>query len=256
MSCRIVADPASQTRRQWILTSAVALLLSPAVRLAADPPAAEAPARTPARRPNPALAPIQDVAGLPRVLLIGDSISIGYTLPVRELLSGAANVHRIPTNGGPTTRGVESIDQWLGTEKWDVIHFNWGLHDLKYVDAQGNLLQVVDQGRPQVSLADYERNLETLVTRLKQTGAKLIFATTTPVPEGAAGRIPADAPRYNEAALRVMYKHGVAVDDLYAFALPRLSEIQLPKNVHFSAEGSRALAEAVTASIRQALAEK
>ena len=65
------------------------------------------------KRPNP-MAPIRDVAGLPRVLLIGDSISIGYTLPTRELLKGKANVHRILTNGGPTIRGLVQIDSWLG----------------------------------------------------------------------------------------------------------------------------------------------
>lgn len=46
-------------------------------------------------------APITDTPGLPRVLLIGDSISMGYTLPVRDLLKGRANVHRIPENGTP-----------------------------------------------------------------------------------------------------------------------------------------------------------
>src|SRR5436309_269245 len=80
---------------------------------------------------DPVLAPIQDKEGLPRVLLIGDSISMGYTLPVRKLLDGKANVHRIPENGGPTTTGLAQIDRWLGDGKWDVIHFNWGLHDIK-----------------------------------------------------------------------------------------------------------------------------
>ena len=41
------------------------------------------------------LKPISDIAGLPRVLIVGDSISIGYTLPTRSLLSGKANVHRV-----------------------------------------------------------------------------------------------------------------------------------------------------------------
>src|SRR5687768_13473590 len=72
---------------------------------------------------NPAFTEIKDDAALPRVLLIGDSISIGYTLPTRTRLQGKANVHRIPVNGGPTIRGLESLDQWLGTAKWDVIHF-------------------------------------------------------------------------------------------------------------------------------------
>jgi len=91
---------------------------------------------------NPAMRPIEDIPALPRVLLIGDSISIGYTVPVRELLKGAANVHRIPENGGPTTRGLERLDAWLGTNHWDVIHFNWGLHDLK---VESNGLHQVDR---------------------------------------------------------------------------------------------------------------
>ena len=63
---------------------------------------------------NPVMQPIEDDPALPRVLLIGDSISIGYTLPVRKLLEGKANVHRPLTNCGPTTRGLEQIDAWLG----------------------------------------------------------------------------------------------------------------------------------------------
>ena len=83
---------------------------------------------------NPAMRPPQDVVGLPRVLLIGDSISIDYTLPVRERLAGKANVYRIPENGGCTTNGLAKLNVWLGTQRWDVIHFNWGLHDLKLMD--------------------------------------------------------------------------------------------------------------------------
>ncbi|MGC9318533.1 MAG: SGNH/GDSL hydrolase family protein, partial [Armatimonadota bacterium] len=74
----------------------------------------------------PPFQPIEDDPELPRVLLIGDSISVGYTLPVRSILEGTANVHRIPENGGPTARGLERIEDWLGDERWDVIHFNWG----------------------------------------------------------------------------------------------------------------------------------
>ena len=88
-----------------------------------------------ARRPE--FEPVKDDPGLPRVLVIGDSISIGYTLPLRAALKGIANVHRPPENCQHTWRGLEAIDDWLGEGKWDLIHFNWGLHDLKYVDATG-----------------------------------------------------------------------------------------------------------------------
>src|SRR5262245_2767243 len=80
---------------------------------------------------NPAFEKVVDDPKLPRVLLVGDSISIGYTLPVRTLLKGKANVHRVPENGGPTTNGLAKLSAWLGNGKWDVIHFNFGLHDLK-----------------------------------------------------------------------------------------------------------------------------
>jgi acyl-CoA thioesterase-1 len=69
------------------------------------------------------LAPIEDVPNLPRVLLIGDSISIGYTLTVRDELQGVANVHRPRQNCQGTIFGLEQLDAWLGSGRWDLIHF-------------------------------------------------------------------------------------------------------------------------------------
>ncbi|MGD9498386.1 MAG: SGNH/GDSL hydrolase family protein [Armatimonadota bacterium] len=195
---------------------------------------------------RPEFAPIADNPDLPRVLLIGDSISIGYTLPVRELLRGKANVHRPAENCGPTTRGLERIDVWLGAGGWDVIHFNFGLHDLK----------MDEQGRHQVALDVYEENLEQIVARLERTRAELIWASTTPVPEDVEGpfRDPRDVLRYNAAAAAVMHAHGIAIDDLYSFALPQLGVIQRPHDVHFTPGGSAVLARQVVASIEAALA--
>lgn len=234
------------------LATAVVLAAS-ITALAADKP------QTPAKKsaaPNPAFARVEDVAGLPRVLLIGDSISIGYTPAVRELLKGKANVHRIKTNGGPTLNGLKNLTTWLGDAKWDVIHFNWGLHDLKYVKADsGDKIQPVGTAgaRHQVAIADYEKNLATLVEQLKASGAKLIWCSTTPVPEGAVGRVPGDEVKYNEAAARVMKAAGVATDDLFTHAQARIKEIQNKADVHFSAAGSKYLAEKVAAEIEAAL---
>jgi acyl-CoA thioesterase-1 len=235
-----------------------ALIVLVALTMAAAPLAAQQPkakAQPKKQAQNPAFAKVDDVPGLPRVLLIGDSISIGYHVAVRDELKGKANVHRPPTNCGPTTRGIEQIDAWLGDGKWDVIHFNFGLHDLKYVDEQGKNAEP-DKGRPQVSLADYEKNLETLVSKMQATGAKVIFATTTPVPSGSPARKLDDQKKYNEVALRVMKKHGVAIDDLHAFALPKLDEIQLPANVHFKPAGSKLLGQQVAAEVAKALSSK
>ena len=192
-----------------------------------------------------AFAPAGDRPGLPRVLLIGDSISIGYTLFVRELLKDEANVHRIPENGGSSRNGVEKLEAWLGAGRWDVIHFNFGLHDIPRLDG----------GQWQVSMSEYESNLRRIVERLKKTGARLIFAATTPVPAGRLNppRVPGDEVTFNGIALGVMREHGVEVNDLHAYARGRLAEWQEPANVHFHEAGSRALAEQVAAAVRAAL---
>jgi acyl-CoA thioesterase-1 len=234
----------------------IALLCLAALTSAALAQAPKAPVKK-ERKPSPAFAKIEDEPGLPRVLIIGDSISIGYTLDVRALLKGKANVHRIPTNGGPTTNGLKNIQAWLGDSKWDVIHFNWGLHDLKYI--QDDPSKRADPKAPgshqQVALADYEKNLASLVKTMQATGAKLIWCNTTHVPAGSDGRVEGDEGKYNEAAARVMTAAGVLTNDLRAHALAK-PEAQLPANVHYTPEGSRYLAEKVAEVITQYLPKK
>lgn len=187
----------------------------------------------------------QTALAQPRVLIIGDSISIGYTPYVQRMLAGTARVEHNAGNAFQTGNGVQRLKEWLGDGKWDVIHFNFGLHDIR-VDANNRLLTPIDQ---------YERNLRTIVSRLKATGAKLVWATTTPVPEGVLSpvRRTADALRYDAVARRVMQEAGVAINDLYALALPRSAELQLPLNVHFNEVGSEALAREVADHVRKAL---
>jgi acyl-CoA thioesterase-1 len=221
----------------WALLATLALSIAPGTTAQTqEKPKAKKPA-------DPSLLPIDDQPGVPRVLLIGDSISMGYTIPVREALKGKANVHRPPENCGPTSRGMERLESWLGTGHWDVIHFNFGLHDLR-----------LDDGKHQVPLEQYEQNLRTMVARLKRTGARLIWCSTTPVPEKSnPPRRETDVVAYNDMARKIMAENGIPIDDLHSFALPRLSTIQRPDNVHFTTEGSRVLAQQVAASIAEAL---
>jgi hypothetical protein len=116
-------------------------------------------------------------------------------------------------NAAHTANGLARLDEWLAGRHWDVIHFNHGLHDMKYINASGARVDP-SKGVQQVSVEVYARNLDELVRRLKKTRATLIFATTTPVPDGAMGRVRGDAERYNRAALPVMKRHRVRVNDL------------------------------------------
>ena len=209
------------------------------------------------------VAPVDDPK-LPRVLIIGDSVSIAYTLDVRKNLAGVANVHRIAANGGSTRTalGDYGLIRWLKPdEKWDVIHFNEGLHDLSYrfpddrdKNDKGEYASPTNGGRPNVSVEQYEKNLRLIAARLKQTGAKLIFASTTPVPESAAAKYVKDSELpYNVVAKKVMAEEGVTWNDLWAAVKPRQAELQGKRNVHFMASGSAVLAKQVAEAITREL---
>ena len=175
---------------------------------------------------------VADDPKLPRVLLIGDSVSRGYTLPTRAALAGKANVHRAPENCGPTANGLKKLDIWLGEGKWDVIHFNFGIHD---------------RATP---LADYTDRLAQILARLQATGAKIIWASTTPIPDDPEKKqTAASIIERNRAAAELMARHGVAIDDLCTAITPQLATLQNPKDVHFTAAGYDFLGRQVAASI-------
>jgi lysophospholipase L1-like esterase len=191
--------------------------------------------------------------GLPKVLILGDSISIGYFPAVKAALQGQASVSRPNTNCGDTPRGLSGINKWLGDTKWDVIHFNWGLWDLCYRNPesknQGNRDKV--NGKLSVTPEDYEKNLNALVDRLQKTGASLIWASTTLVPEGEAGRFVGDDVKYNAIAAKVMSERGIPINDLHATSTafdPLL--FTKPGDVHFKKAGSEKLATEVVRSIQ------
>jgi acyl-CoA thioesterase-1 len=180
--------------------------------------------------------------GLPNILLIGDSITLGYAPEVRRRLDGRANVYVVPGNGSSTAYGLRNVDMWLAGRHWDVIHFNWGLHDLT----------LLDHGY-QVGVDEYAANLRSLLKQLKSTGARLIWATTTPVQVGAERRSPKDPARYNDAARRIMEEQSVPTDDLHRLVLPHLSTLQLSDNVHFKPVGNQKLGRAVADCILRCL---
>jgi acyl-CoA thioesterase-1 len=109
--------------------------------------------------------------------------------------------------------------------------------------------------KPQVPLDQYTANLRKIATRLKETGAVVIWRETTPVPEGAKGRVVGDSQKFNEAAARVMEGiGGIQTDPMFAFAKNQVE--QLPANVHYSKEGSAALGKHVAEVVKKALQMK
>jgi len=202
---------------------------------------------------------------LPNVLIYGDSISIAYTLQVRAALAGKANVYRFYGNGNHSGRFIPGVTKLhtvmrdAGVEgrwdfKWDVIHLNVGLHDLKFMNR--NKLQV--EGGKQVNPpTQYEKNLRAIFKFLGkiEPESKIIFASTTPVPpEGAPGFRPGDAATYNEVLKKVLSDYPkIVLNDLYALTKPNPDWHSKPSNVHYGREGRNKQGEQVAAKILEAL---
>jgi len=193
---------------------------------------------------------------LPNVLLIGDSIAGGYLGGVQSRLKGVAHVER-GNSGGTTHNGLESIERILGDREWDVIHFNWGLHDMTWQ----RRMKPEERG-----IEAYAARLEQLVTRLRETNAKLVWATTTPWPENNYAYYerrfgeklvypPAEEQKWRDAALAVMKKHQIPVNDLHALLKPDLESCQKTDDVHFNRDGNRAMAEQIAEVVRTMLPE-
>ena len=179
---------------------------------------------------------VQDDPALPRVLLIGDSISHMYTASVRKLLKGRANVHRAPANCYSTRDGLANFDDWVAPppgKRWDLIHFGFGYHD---------------RLRPG---APYAANLEKLIERLRKTGAILVWARTVPFTDTpAAGD---QVRKLNETADAVMARHNVKVDDLYSTVADRPDKYLCSDRIHYNSEGIRRQAGEAARVIAEAL---
>ena len=161
---------------------------------------------------------------LPRVLILGDQI---YQQPASDLnkeLKGKAEIHYPRLEPGVvwnSATALELLDQQLGEGQWDLIHFNCGLGDLIHRVPGVKAFRVMPRhagGICTTAPGQYEKNLHALVARLKATGAKLVWASTTPIRHSSTNVFEKGAEiEYNALAAKVMAKHGIPTNDMYTF---------------------------------------
>jgi lysophospholipase L1-like esterase len=188
----------------------------------------------------------------PKVLIIGDSISIGYTPVVQELLSGEAAVERVAGNAADTRNTLAHLDDWLARGTFRVVSLNCGLHDLKFSEANKTF---------QVPIEEYKKNLPLIVERVRQSGARVVWVATTPVDDlrharrlAGFSRYERDVEEYNAAAAAIMKKMGVPVCDLHKAAVKAGEDNLLaPDGVHYTDSGYRLLGGKVAAAIQREL---
>lgn len=160
---------------------------------------------------------------VPRVLILGDII---YQQPARDAakeLMGKVEVVFASIQPGEvrnTHTALASLDELLGDGNWDVIHFNFGLADLVYRAPGMKSFRVMARhagGVRATTPEQYETNLRELTTRLKATGARLIWASTTPIRHSTSNVFEMGSEiKYNAIAARVMAKENVPTNDMYS----------------------------------------
>jgi len=181
-----------------------------------------------------------------KVILVGDSIRMGYQPLVIEKLARHAEVLAPEKNGGDSRNVLANLDEWVLDLAADVLHLNCGLHDLK-----------LEGGAYQVPLEDYLHNVHEIADRVgERFGGRFIWATTTPVLDEWHQKVKPferheeDVRRYNEAALSIMQTHKVEISDLH-----RVIEQAGPQNclredgVHMNERANELLSDAVASAI-------
>ena len=176
------------------------------------------------------------------LVLIGDSIRMGYQATVRERLA-SVDIWSPEANGGDSANVLAHLDEWVAAHSPQVVHLNCGLHDIK---------KPFDSGRAQVGLDEYRCYLREIFDRILSTGARLVWAATTPVDEDlhhrnkGFDRFTADVDAYNSVALDLATAEDVPVNDLHAvIESADRTHLLREDGVHFSEEGSRLLGDAV-----------
>jgi len=183
-------------------------------------------------------------ASLPRVLLIGDSISVGYHGAVGKELKGVAHVDNLATSKAITDPALaKEIAYVLGEYRYAVIHFNNGLHGWH------------------VTEAEYEAGLRALVAQLRKLGqgAKLVWASSTPIPSRTKGQKLHKTKNKlvlarNAIAAKVMAECKIPTNDLYELMVVDLDNLTASKgNVHYGNKGKELQGKAIAKVIRAAM---
>ena len=188
-----------------------------------------------------------------KVLLLGDSIRMGYQAYVKEALEGELEVRYPEDNGRFAAYTLWQVNQEL---KWnpdiELVHFNNGYWDMNIEAPMTEPIHPVEE---------YLSFLRRIVALCRQCGAKVVFATTVPILEaGAAGDNTGVqgtinysnewVKEYNAAAVKLMEELEVPVNDLYALCMEDDRRYKCEDMLHLSEEGSRRCAAQVADFIR------
>jgi lysophospholipase L1-like esterase len=180
-----------------------------------------------------------------KILLLGDSIRMGYQPFVTKLLEGRAEVVAPSENCRFVKYTLWNVNSWideLGIP--DIIHWNNGIWDVFRLTQNMGIFTNLDE---------YMRDLERVYNELVKTGAKIIWATTTPVSDKFASVNNSDVDLYNEKALEFMNNKNIEINDLHYLLRSKIESKILDDFLHLNDDGLRICADAIVSKVEKYL---
>jgi hypothetical protein len=187
-----------------------------------------------------------------KILLVGDSIRMGYDKYIKKIFEDTAEVYYPDENCRFSTYVLRNLASWRDQldcgDDIDLIHWNAGLwDDLRMLDDE-----------PLVGLEEYSRNVERIYSAIGKLfpKARIIFATSTPVREElftTLKRYNADTERYNAEAVRISLEHGAIINDLYATVKDAPESYYSDMTHLYTKDGTELVTEQVRRSIESVL---
>lgn len=173
-----------------------------------------------------------------KLLLLGDSIRLGYREAVAKELEGKFDVWSPDDNCRFAKYTLCHLNGWLleWGEKPDIIHWNNGLWDtcVRY-----------EEDGCFADLEEYTRDMLKVLRELKKLTPNVIFATTTPVHPEKAMQNNDDIDRYNAHIVPILKAQGVIINDLNALVRPHIDEYICEDKIHMTDAGKAACGKAV-----------
>jgi lysophospholipase L1-like esterase len=210
---------------------------------------------------------------LPRILILGDSISGGYFPGVRQRLDGKATVlgetaftgqgkaqYRFYTSPAALKEG--GLATFLAERgPFDIVHFNMGIHEFAWINApnylKGKKLTEADPANVKTEADAYAARLRDVVALIRKAGAVPVFATSTATKaDGVIDHMPyylSNCQAFNAAAERTMRELDVPVVDIYGLIQPRIGEFISGDLIHFKGEASTEMANLIATQLKSQL---
>lgn len=182
-----------------------------------------------------------------KVMLLGDSIRMGYQNEVAKNLGAGYELWKPEENGRFARYTLNSLRYYLEEcPHPDIIHWNNGLWDTAVIYPEDGCFTLIDE---------YIRDMKMILRELKKTGAEIIFATTTPV-----NALKAKNPKskhyneniidYNNRIEEVMKKENILINHLHSLIYPKIDEYICEDYIHMTEAGNIACGKAVADSIK------